>query len=183
MKKFKILIPEALMLFLTVCAISAYAIGVWNNPQNIKVYIPPNDDKSQMMKKAFEEWQAKTNNKFAFKFVNKIEASQINVIFIEKDLTNYCGNKLAMGCSQMYFNQGGIHSRIYIAKRRPKGLLLSNTQVYAIMRHEIGHSLGLAHTKQANRIMYDGTNLGIAIRQNIQKEDIEELFNLYGIRY
>ena len=74
-----------------------------------------------------------------------------------------------------------MHSRIYIAKRRPKGLLLSNTQVYAVMRHEIGHSLGLAHSKGYNDIMFASTNLGIAIRQDIGTNDIRALYSLYGI--
>lgn len=178
MKKIFIFMFLAGLLFANSCF--AYIL---NNHSNIKVYIPQNDDKSQMMKKAFEEWQAKTGNVFRFQYVNDIRNSQIDVVFIEKDLTSYCGNNLAMGCSKQSFFNGTLHSKIYIAKRRPRGLLLSNTQVYAIMRHEIGHSLGLEHCNNVNRIMYDGTNLGIAIRQNIQKEDVEELFKIYGIKY
>lgn len=159
----------------------AYEAWKWNNPKNITVYIQPNDDKTALMKKAFEDWQRKTKNNFVFKYEKSFDSADIDVIFAEKDLTNYCGSPEAMGCSQNYRHGGVMHSTIYIAKRRPKGLLLSNTQVFAIMRHEIGHSLGLAHSKNWNDIMYASTNLGIAIRQDIQDNDLRTLYTLYGI--
>ena len=160
----------------------ANADGTWKNYKNISVYIPQGDDKTTLMKKAFEAWEQKTHNKFSFQMVNTIEEADINVIFIEKNLESYCGYIEAMGCSQnKYVDNNIVHSTIYIAKRRPKGLLLSNTQVFAVMRHEIGHSLGLAHTKNYNDIMYPMTNLAIATRQDIRSGDIQALYKLYGI--
>ena len=155
----------------------------WENPQNISVYVPQGDDKTSMMIRAFNEWQAKTKNQFAFHGANSPEDSDIDVVFIEKNLEGYCGNIEAMGCAQNYIQNGKMHSKIYIAKRRPKGLLLSNTQVYAVMRHEIGHSLGLEHSKNHNDIMFASTNLGIAIQQDIQDNDVKTLFALYGLNW
>lgn len=155
----------------------------WENPQNISVYVPQGDDKTSMMIRAFNEWQAKTKNQFAFHGANSPEDSDIDVVFIEKNLEGYCGNIEAMGCAQNYIQNGKMHSKIYIAKRRPKGLLLSNTQVFAVMRHEIGHSLGLGHSKNHNDIMFASTNLGIAIQQDIQDNDIKTLFALYGLNW
>ena len=163
------------------CQIKAEGVWRWSNPQNISVYIPQGDDKTSLMKKAFDDWQRKSKNHIAFKPAKSIDDSDIDVIFIEKDLTEYCGSPEAMGCAQNFRQNGNMHSRIYIAKRRPKGLLLSNTQVYAVMRHEIGHSLGLAHSKGYNDIMFASTNLGIAIRQEIGTNDIRALYSLYGI--
>ncbi len=162
---------------------SAYAVWKWENPQNIKVYIPQDDDKTQLMTKAFEEWQKKSQNVVAFQFVKTEEEADIDVTFIEKNLEQICGNIDALGCAKYGAFNGKRHSKIYIAKRRPKGLLLSNTQVYAIMRHEIGHSLGLEHVKNPNNIMFATTNLGIAIKQNIQIDDIKNLYDLYGVKY
>lgn len=161
--------------------IKAESVWRWSNPQNISVYIPQGDDKTSLMKKAFDDWQRKSKNYIAFKSAKSIEDSDIDVIFIEKDLTDYCGSPKAMGCTKNFRHNGNMHSRIYIAKRRPKGLLLSNTQVYAVMRHEIGHCLGLTHSKGYNDIMFASTNLGIAIRQEIGTNDIRALYSLYGI--
>ena len=173
------------LLILVICLFSscafAYEMWKWSNPHNIAVYIPQNDDKSVLMKKAFEDWQNKTKNNLAFRFVKSPNDADIDVVFIEKDLTNYCGTPEAMGCAQNYRNGNIMHSRIYITKRRPKGLLLSNTQVYAVMRHEIGHTLGLVHSKNHNDIMFASTNLGIAIRQDINENDVRAVYTLYGI--
>lgn len=175
----KILIITLFILFFT-GKISAYAV-IWENPQNINIYIPQIDDRTKLMKKAFEEWQRKTKNQFVFNFVNSVEDSDINVVFIEKNLEPYCGNIDARGCSIPFLYNGKPRETIYITKRAPKGLLLSNTQIYAIMRHEIGHSIGLEHTKNYNDIMYPMTNLGIAIRQDIRSGDLQQLYKVYGI--
>lgn len=175
-------IKKIFLIMLCVCWLHPVCAAVVSNPQNIAVYIPQNDDKTALMKKAFEQWQKKSNNNFVFKYVDDPELSDINVIFIEKNLSDYCGDIDALGCSNNRYLYNIItHSTIYIAKRRPKGLLLSNTQVYAIMRHEIGHALGLEHSKKFNDIMYPVTNLGISIRQDINDNDIKNLYQLYGI--
>lgn len=177
----KIFLSFLILLICGVCVCSASGVWKWENPRNIAVYIPQNDDKTDLMKKSFDEWQKKTKGNFVFRAAKSPDTSDINVIFIEKDLTNYCGSPEAMGCSQNYRSNGVMHSTIYITKRRPKGLLLSNTQVYAVMRHEIGHSLGLVHSKNFNDIMFPMTNLGISIRQDIDDNDIRALYSIYGI--
>ena len=180
MKKFFVFF---LISIVSLCSLStiAYEGWKWTNSRDIAVYIPQNDDKSVLMKKAFGDWQNKTKNNLAFRFVKSPNDTDIDVVCIEKDLTNYCGTPEAMGCAQNYRNGNIMHSRIYITKRRPKGLLLSNTQVYAVMRHEIGHTLGLVHSKNHNDIMFASTNLGIAIRQDINENDVRAVYTLYGI--
>lgn len=166
------------------CCLFPVNAAVLENPHNIAVYIPQDDDKTYLMKKAFEEWQNKTENNFVFQFVDDAQSSDIDVIFIEKDLSNYCGNMNVLGCAnKRYFGNNIVHSTIYIAKKRPKGLLLSNIQVYAIMRHEIGHSLGLKHSEKSSDIMYPLTNANISKRQDISKNDIKSLYELYEINY
>ena len=172
-----------LLIFCTGLCTLALEDWRWTDRQNISVYIPQGDDKTSLMVKAFKEWQTKTKNQFIFKGANTPEDSDIDVVFIEKNLESYCGNIDAMGCAQNYTENGKMHSKIYIAKRRPKGLLLSNTQVYAVMRHEIGHSLGLGHSKKYGDIMFANTNLGIAIHQDIQDNDVRALFAVYGITW
>ena len=176
-------IKKILLILIFSCVfgtLQSHAI-IWDNPKDIAVYIPQGNDKTSMMKKAFEEWQKKTQNRFIFRFVNSEYDADINVVFVEKNLEQFCGNKEAMGCSLPSFYKNMPRETIYITKRRPKGLLLSNTQIYAIMRHEIGHAIGLKHSNDFNEIMYPITNLGIAIRQDIRKNDLKQLYRVYGI--
>ena len=50
------------------------------------------------------------------------------------------------------------------------------------MLHEIGHALGLQHSKDKKSLMYEGTNSEMAEVQEIQPEDVKTLYELYGIK-
>ena len=112
---------------------------------------------------------------------NSVQFKGKCILQIQKHTRIHLGKGFICNSGNKYVDNNIVHSTIYIAKRRPKGLLLSNTQVFAVMRHEIGHSLGLAHTKNYNDIMYPMTNLAIATRQDIRSGDIQALYKLYGI--
>ena len=163
------------------CCMSISDAIIWDNPKNIAVYIPQGDDKTALMKKAFEEWQKKTQNNFVFKFVNSAAESNITVVFAEKNLDYYCGQSSALGCTKLSIYDGMPQETVYIVKRSPKGLLLANSQLYTIMRHEIGHALGLEHSQDIHTIMYPLTNLHISLRQDIRNNDIKDLYKIYGI--
>ena len=72
------------LLILVICLFSscafAYEMWKWSNPHNIAVYIPQNDDKSVLMKKAFEDWQNKTKNNLAFRFVKSPNTKSLSLI-------------------------------------------------------------------------------------------------------
>ena len=60
--------------------------------------------------------------------------------------------------------------------------LMTQNQVYTVMLHEIGHALGLKHSKDKKSQMYAGTNSQMAEVQEIQSEDVKTLYELYGIK-
>jgi predicted Zn-dependent protease len=73
-----------------------------------------------------------------------------------------------------------INSKIFVSRRSFNNTVMSNTEIYTIMLHEIGHSLGLGHSENKTSIMFKGTNRTLATKQEILDEDIQTLYKLYG---
>ena len=171
--------------FLFISFAGAFAVeGIWTNPKGLKVYIPPKDMLTTTMMHAFQEWQRKTNNYFIFQFVNTKSTANIEVIFMNGGIPEICNNDGALGCTKTSMIENHLGTRIrkatvYISRKSNNGKIMSNTQVYTIMLHEIGHALGLGHTEQPTSTMYSGTNQTMAVKQEIQTSDLNLLYDLY----
>ena len=184
MKKFLLIFTIALLSIFTFTTTVLAASGIWMNTKDIKVYIPPKDMLTITMTHAFQEWQRKTNNYFTFQFVNTKSTANIEVIFMDGGIPEVCNNDGALGCTRVSTMQNHLgtrikHATVYISRKSNTGRAMSNTQVYTIMLHEIGHALGLGHTKETTSIMYAGTNQTMAIKQEIQVADLNLLYDLY----
>ena len=155
--------------------------------QGLKVYIPQKDMLSTTMKHAFMDWQKHTNGNFSFVFVGTKSTANIEVIFIESGMTNICHNDKALGCCKyvpaptVHGNKRILGAKVYISVNGLDGKPMTKNQVYTIMLHEIGHSLGLKHSEDKNSLMFEGTNSEMAEGQEIQPEDVKALYKLYGI--
>jgi len=155
--------------------------------QKLKVYIPPKDILTTTMKHAFMDWQKHTEGNFSFEFVGTKSTANIVVIFIESGMTNICKNGDALGCTTyvpaktLYGNKRILGTKIYISVNDTNGKPMTKNQVYTIMLHEIGHALGLGHSKDKKSLMYEGTNSQMAEGQEIREDDIKKLYELYGI--
>ena len=172
-----------LIVFATV-SLGAKFGGVWIKTKGLKVYIPPKDMLTTPMTHAFQEWQRKTQNNFTFEFVNTKSTANIEVIFLDSGIAKMCGER-ALGCAVprykiSYMGSRIINSKIFVSRRSFNNTVMINTEIYTIMLHEIGHSLGLGHSENKTSIMFKGTNRTLATKQEILDEDIQTLYKLYG---
>ena len=156
--------------------------------QGLKVYIPQKDMLSTTMKHAFMDWQKHTNGNFSFEFVGTKSTANIVVVFVESGMNTICKRQEALGCTKfhsartVYGNQRILVAKIYISMYDQDGKSMTSNQIYTIMLHEIGHALGLKHSEDQNSLMYESTNSQMADKQEIQPEDSETLYELYGIK-
>ena len=71
-----------------------------------------------------------------------------------------------------------LRSHIYISTRKYTGENLTQDEIYRAMLHEIGHCIGLPHTRNHLSVMYPSAN----IKQDIMQTDIDKLKMLYNIK-
>lgn len=182
----KILCFILLFFLLSTAVCSAQVTNVWFKIQGLKVYIPQKDMLTSPMTHAFQEWQKKSNNKISFIFVNTKSTADIEVIFLNSGVADICGPN-ALGCTANMYKTTHLGTRIisgkiYISRKSFKNRVMSNTEVYTIMLHEIGHSLGLGHSNNIKSLMYPSTNQSMAVKQEILDEDIQNLYKIYEIK-
>lgn len=121
----------------------------------IAVYIEPKKQKSAAQK-AFEQWQAKSNNLVSFKFVSSPANAQITVDFKDKLETSSGEQSYIAGFSKPYGKGNNLtNSEIHILDVDPNTKQeLGDDFITFSTLHEIGHSLGFkGHSPNANDIM------------------------------
>ena len=141
----------------------------WENLKSIKVYIPPKHEYSSLMKKAFDEWESASKGKIKFLYVYSPKQAQDIVVFNDM----FSGDEL--GTTTMKHQT--ICAPIY---KRVDGKM-NATEIYAVMLHEIGHSLGLPHSNDQKALMYYQSYKGGA--KSITQSDVKALYEIYGWKY
>jgi predicted Zn-dependent protease len=147
-----------------------------------------------MMRNAFEQWQTGTYSAVWFTFLgeNKKNEADITVHFVEKDTK--CRNISAIGCTHSFVNQNGFFSHVdmYIASKAVQQLvgddgtvatkttLISESQLYRVMLHEIGHAIGInQHSNDPNSLMFKYSLTDVNIPQKLTDEDLKFVYNVY----
>jgi len=172
--KLKWLILFLIFVILAPTMVSA-APTKWARPQYIKTYVPPKHKHTHMMKEAFERWSKASNRKFKFYYVSTPKIAHIRVNFC--DVIPY--DEWSLSTQEQYVRRGKkLRSTIYIASMSHDGDKLSKDEIFTLMLHEVGHSLGLPHTKNKLSVMYPTED----VSQEILPTDIARLYSIYGIK-
>src|SRR5215204_1685568 len=106
-----------------------------------------NKDLEKITESAFSEWETNLN-KIYFKNVKDNDAADIKIKFKK-------GNINQGGQANIYFDQNGFIDYVKISvSKTSNGTELNQTILEHIIKHEIGHALGLGHSQFTNSIMY-----------------------------
>ena len=170
----RIIIFLFIFLFLTPFEVLS-APAKWRRPQYIKSYVPSDHINTKMVKEAFERWAKVSKGKIKFYFVHSPKIAQIRVNFV--DIIPY--DEWAVSSEERMVRRGRkIRSSIYIASSTYSGKKLSRDEIFTIMLHEVGHSLGVPHTQNKLSVMYPTVD----VKQEILQSDIKKLHMLYNIK-
>ncbi|MBQ8458861.1 matrixin family metalloprotease [bacterium] len=168
---FVFFISAIILVPLTVCAAG---LGKWQYPKKIRTYIPPNHKRTEMMKHAFQRWTRVTNQRIIFVYVSDKKNAQLEVEFV--NVIPNADREIGLTQSRVTAGNHILRSKVSIAEKTSNMQSLSEDAVFTVMLHEIGHAIGLEHTKEPLSIMYPMED----DRQEIQKSDLKRLAEIYG---
>src|SRR5688572_23575664 len=106
-------------------------------------------DLEKITESAFSEWENNLNN-IHFKNVKVNDAADIEIKFKKGK-----GNINKGGDAEIYFDQNGFIDYVKISvSKTSNGIELNQTMLEHIIKHEIGHALGLGHSQFPHSLMY-----------------------------
>ena len=107
-----------------------------------------NKDLEKITKSAFSEWENNLNQIYFKNVKDNNNVADIQIKFKK-------GNINQGGEAKIYFDQKGFidYVKIFVSKTS-NGTELNQTIVERIIKHEIGHALGLGHSPFPHSIMY-----------------------------
>ncbi len=130
-----------------------------------------------MVIEALNEWERVGCGRFSFNLVNSLNDSQLNVEWrrVERKSLGNCTfsfdseSRLYSAEVSIGISDGIIHKQY-----------MDENEVFHTILHEIGHALGLGHSKNSNDIMYTPHQYGVI---RLSKRDIDSIQWLYDLPY
>lgn len=142
----------------------------------IKVYIQSCNYKSTV-KRAFIEWQSKTEQTVYFEFIDNPENADITVSF-QKDISMHSSPPAVGVTKYSWVGRYLKAAKIYIKTTTKTGVVQTPFQVYEVCLHEIGHALGIhGHSKNQYDVMYPTTD---CYRNKLSNKDINTIKEIYS---
>ena len=136
----------------------------WNsNDYPLKVYVLPTDSRyfKSIYKKyidyAFRVW-GKADSRIKFEYVSFVSDADITFSFEDNLMEKYDENYLGLTNYELAGNHNIKLSDIQIGMQSADGEKLSDGVVKATIIHELGHAIGLEHSKDKRDIMYPYIN-------------------------
>lgn len=131
--------------------------GKWENPKNLKVYIPSRTGKEFVFRSAFRIWSQKSNSFVTFVFTSNPKDADITC-----SLVDYISDKHAGLTETKYIrNSKGTfitHADVKVSLSKADGAKYTDKNLESIALHEVGHALGIfEHSDNINDIMYYST--------------------------
>ncbi len=112
-------------------------------------------EKREEARQAFVRWERVAAIPVRFQFVNDSASAEVRVRWIERFPIRRAGQ------ADITWNRGGwiVRGTLTLATRTRDGTPLSDTAVYTVALHEIGHLLGLGHSDDPHDVMYPSTEV------------------------
>lgn len=130
---------------------------------------------TQMIIDAFNTWEKLTGGLVSFRRTNNIYESQINVEWKRVE-------RKSLGTCTFNIDKSGRYYSAEVSIGLSDGIIhhkyMDENEVFHTILHEIGHSVGLGHSKTKGDIMYVPHEYGIV---NISQNDLETLKWLYKL--
>ena len=169
---------------------SSGSIVKWG-PQHVVVYYCKEMKriKTSKLTKPFKKWQKRLKNKitFSFKWIKKRFFQRGIIICFDSKWNRIQGDDAYAVTTTEWITHSGkiINAEIFfntktfkwVRKRSRKELV----NFESILLHEIGHALGLKHSRNSRSVMYARPHPRYA-RKTLHKEDIRKIKKLYNIK-
>lgn len=148
----------------------------------LKVYIVKNDEfpsyYDDNIRKAFQTWQSASSGVVSFKFIDNPKDADIIVCFEDIKDTTVTSKTLGITHTNMSNNRLFLPVKIQLRPYSINTVYISYARSYSVDLHEIGHALGLGHSKNPIDIMYYTT---YTTNGELSTGDINTLKFLYSV--